>query len=90
MRKKKVPLRICVSCREKKEKRELLRIIRTPEGITEIDRSGKKSGRGAYVCSKKSCLQKVLSSNILQKNLQAELSEEVIEDIKEQLDYCQK
>lgn len=90
MKKKKVPLRICVSCREKKEKRELLRIIKTPEGVTEVDRSGKKSGRGAYICSKQSCLQKALNSNILQKNLQADLSEEVIENIKEQLEFCQK
>ncbi|MBP8819252.1 MAG: YlxR family protein, partial [Syntrophomonadaceae bacterium] len=48
-RTRKIPLRMCVGCREMKNKKELLRIVRTPEGSIEIDRSGKKSGRGAYV-----------------------------------------
>ena len=78
---------MCIGCRQKKDKRELLRIVRTPEGVTEIDRSGKKSGRGAYICSDKSCLQKALNSKAIQKVLQVELSPEVIEGIKEQLKY---
>lgn len=86
MRKRKVPLRMCVGCREKKYKRELLRIVRTPEGITKIDRSGKMSGRGAYVCSQKKCLEKAIKSNALKRALQADLSPEVLEDLKEQLE----
>ncbi|MDK2984948.1 MAG: uncharacterized protein PWQ96_590 [Clostridia bacterium] len=77
---------MCVGCREKKYKRELLRIVRTPEGITKIDRSGKMSGRGAYVCSQKKCLEKAIKSNALKRALQADLSPEVLEDLKEQLE----
>ena len=52
MKPKKVPMRMCVGCREMKEKRELIRIVRTPEGETLMDPTGKKSGRGAYLCWK--------------------------------------
>ncbi len=86
MKKRKIPLRMCIGCREKKDKRELLRIVRTPEGKTEIDRGGKKSGRGAYVCSKKECLEKAIKSKTLQKALQAEISEDVFESLKEQIE----
>jgi hypothetical protein len=76
---------MCIGCRVKKDKRELLRIVRTPEGETEIDRSGKKSGRGAYICSNKECLEKAIKTKTLQKALQVEISEDVLEGLKEQL-----
>lgn len=78
---------MCVGCREKRDKRELLRIVRTPDGKTEVDRTGKKSGRGAYVCSKKECLEKSVKSRALQRALQTELSPEVIAELNKHMEY---
>ena len=74
----KIPLRICVGCREKKPKRELLRLVRTPGGEIRLDPGGKMSGRGAYICRQASCLAKALKGKRLEKNLEHPLSEEVI------------
>lgn len=57
---KHVPLRTCISCKETKPKRELLRIVRTPDGHIVMDATGKKSGRGAYLCAKRSCWENAL------------------------------
>jgi predicted RNA-binding protein YlxR (DUF448 family) len=78
----KIPLRICVGCREKKPKRELLRLVRTPGGEIRLDPGGKMSGRGAYICRQESCLAKALKGKRLEKNLEHPLSEEVIAAIK--------
>ncbi|NLA26243.1 MAG: YlxR family protein, partial [Firmicutes bacterium] len=66
---RKIPLRICVGCREKKPKQELLRLVRTPQGEILLDRGGKVSGRGAYICRRTSCLGKALKGKRLEKNL---------------------
>ncbi len=81
-RERKIPLRICVGCREKKPKRDLLRLVRTPEGKVLLDPGGKMSGRGAYICRRLSCLAKALKGKRLEKNLEHHLSEEVISEIK--------
>ena len=65
MRPKNIPLRSCVICGEKRPKRELIRIVRTPQGSVEIDLTGKKSGRGAYLCHKQSCWQQALKKSRL-------------------------
>ncbi|MGQ9474063.1 MAG: RNase P modulator RnpM [Candidatus Caldatribacteriaceae bacterium] len=57
MRVKKIPIRMCLGCRERKEKKELIRIVKTPQGNIEIDLTGKKSGRGAYVCPQLKCVE---------------------------------
>ncbi len=54
---KKIPLRMCLSCRERKEKKALIRIVRTTQGIFEVDPTGKKAGRGAYVCPSWECVE---------------------------------
>lgn len=89
MKRRKVPLRMCVGCQEMKAKKELIRIVRTPEGETLVDASGKKSGRGVYICPNKECLHKALKTNRLEKNLQHPISEEVIERLKIGLGYGQ-
>lgn len=61
-RQKHVPMRTCISCRETKSKRELLRVVRTPDGHIVLDPSGKKSGRGAYLCARLSCWQRALKA----------------------------
>jgi predicted RNA-binding protein YlxR (DUF448 family) len=78
---KKIPYRTCVGCQERKPKRELLRIIRTPEGIVEIDVTGKKSGRGAYLCYNMACFQEAIKKNRVSKALKMEISSEIIAEL---------
>jgi uncharacterized protein len=75
-RQKHVPLRTCVACRETKPKRELLRIVRTPDGHVFLDATGKKSGRGAYLCAKRSCWQQAMKTKRLEHELEATISPE--------------
>lgn len=76
---KRVPLRMCVGCREMKPKRELIRIVRTPEEKIAIDPTGKRSGRGAYVCPEAACVQKALKNKSIEKALQCPLAKEVVD-----------
>lgn len=82
---KKIPQRMCLGCQSKKDKRELVRIVRTPEGEIVIDPTGKKAGRGAYICNDLDCLNKVIKSKRLERNLETAISPEVYEQLKEQL-----
>lgn len=81
-KKRKIPLRICVGCRAKRPKQELIRLVRTPQGDLRLDPGGKISGRGAYICRQDSCLEQALKGKRLEKNLQHSLSEELIAEIK--------
>ncbi|HOL18397.1 MAG TPA: YlxR family protein [Bacillota bacterium] len=78
---RKIPLRICLGCSEKKPKRELVRIVRTPQGEVVLDLTGKKAGRGAYICPNSECLKKALKGKRLEKNLQHPLSPGVVDEI---------
>ncbi len=78
MIKRKIPLRKCVGCGEQKTKRELIRIVRSPEGDVSLDRTGKLPGRGAYICSDETCLQRAIKTKAVQRALQVELSPEQI------------
>lgn len=69
MKQKKIPQRMCVGCQEMKTKKELLRIVRSPEGEVTIDLTGKKSGRGAYVCKSKACLEQAVKAKRLERSL---------------------
>ena len=73
---KHVPLRTCISCRETKSKRELLRVVRTPDGHVLIDATGKKSGRGAYLCARRSCWENAIKKHRLEQEFEVALSEE--------------
>jgi predicted RNA-binding protein YlxR (DUF448 family) len=84
-RTRKIPQRMCVGCREMKNKKELLRIVRTPEGSIEIDNTGKKSGRGAYICPEIDCLQQAVKGKRLQKALEQDIPDEVIDILKKQI-----
>ncbi len=79
---KKIPQRICVGCQQTKGKRELIRIVRTPELEVVIDPTGKRSGRGAYLCRDPRCLEAALAGKHLQRALRVELPGEIIEDLK--------
>ena len=79
MKPKKIPLRMCVGCREMKEKRELIRVVRTPEGEVALDATGKKSGRGAYVCRQAECLRRSIRQKQLERQLEITLTPEITE-----------
>ena len=81
MRTRKKPLRTCVGCRQKSDKRELLRIVRTPEGKIEIDPKGKKAGRGTYICKKRSCLEKAAKGKSLEHSLKHPVSPDIIAEL---------
>ena len=82
---KKIPMRQCLGCNEHKPKAELMRVVRTPEGETVLDFTGKKSGRGAYVCHSLTCLRKARKSKRLEKNLDCAISDEVYDKMESEL-----
>ena len=82
---KKIPERRCVGCGERKEKRELIRVLRTPEGEIVLDRTGKLSGRGAYLCPNAECLRKARKTRRLQTNLETEIPDSVFEALEREI-----
>ncbi len=86
MKPRKIPMRMCVGCREMKEKRELIRVVRSPEGTVSLDPGGKKSGRGAYVCRKAECLKRAIRQRQLERQLDVALAPEVAEALQAELD----
>lgn len=80
---KKIPMRMCVGCREMKPKKELLRAVRSPEGQVSLDTTGKKPGRGAYCCYNAECLRKALKQGQLDRQLEVKLTEEVNAELTE-------
>ena len=85
MKTKKIPLRMCVGCREMKEKKSLIRVVRSPEGEVSLDPVGKKPGRGAYVCREGECLARALKQHQLERQLQVSLTAEVIDALSAEL-----
>lgn len=75
-RRKHVPLRSCIACREKHPKRELIRVVRNPEGTLEIDPKGKRAGRGAYLCRNRQCWEEALQPGRLSQALKCRVSAE--------------
>ena len=76
---KKIPMRQCVGCREMKPKKELIRVVRSPEGDISLDFHGKKPGRGAYVCPDPECLRKAQRAKALERSLEVPIPDEVYE-----------
>jgi len=79
MKPRKIPMRMCVGCREMKEKKELIRVVRSPEGEVSLDPGGKKSGRGAYVCRNADCLKRAIKQKQLERQLDVVLPPETAE-----------
>ena len=86
MKTRKIPMRMCVGCREMKEKRSLLRIVRSAEGAVSFDRVGKAPGRGAYICHSRECLQKAIKQKQLERAFEARIDEEVYALLAEEID----
>ena len=76
MKEKKVPMRMCVGCREMKPKKELMRVVRSPEGSVSLDPTGRKPGRGAYVCRSADCLKRAIRQKQLERAFECPLGEE--------------
>ncbi len=83
---KKIPLRRCTGCQEMKDKREMIRILRTPEGEIELDSTGKKNGRGAYLCRSRDCLNKAVRNRGLERSLKVKIPEETYESLKKEIE----
>lgn len=86
MKTRKIPMRMCVGCREMKEKRILLRIVKSPEGVISFDRVGKAPGRGAYICRSKECLDKAVRQRQLERALETKIEQAVFTQLMEEID----
>ncbi len=82
---KKIPLRMCVGCRTMKPKKELFRVVRSPQGEITLDVTGKKSGRGAYVCPSSECLARAVKQKQLDRALETAVGEEIILSLQAQI-----
>jgi predicted RNA-binding protein YlxR (DUF448 family) len=86
MKVKKIPLRMCTGCMEMKPKAELIRIVKSPEGDVSVDLTGKKSGRGAYICKSIECLEKAFKAKRLSRNLDVNISEEIFNNLRKEIE----
>jgi len=82
---KKIPQRKCVGCGVSKNKKDLIRVVRSPENEISIDLKGKKSGRGAYICKDENCLKKAVKAKRFEKNLEVAISPEILDALLQQL-----
>ena len=83
---KKIPQRQCMGCRERKAKRELIRVVRCTDGNVQLDFGGKLNGRGAYLCPNAECLKKAIKSNALSRSLEVPIPEEVYQRLTREME----
>ena len=82
---KKIPQRQCMGCRERKNKRDMIRVVRKPDGEVSLDFSGKLNGRGAYICPDAACLQKARKAKSLDRSLEVTIPEEVYDRLEKEM-----
>ena len=80
---KNVPQRTCMGCNSKKDKKDLIRIVKNNKNEIIVDKTGKQEGRGAYICNKPDCLEKVIKSKRLERVLETKISEEIYQNLKD-------
>lgn len=85
---RKIPQRQCVGCRTMKDKKALIRVVKTPEGEIVLDVTGKKSGRGAYVCPDSACLKKARKSRALERAFELTIPDEVYDALEQQMEQA--
>lgn len=90
MANKKIPMRQCVGCNEMKTKREMIRVIKTAEEEIVLDATGKKNGRGAYICPNSECLEKARKSRGLERSLKMAIPKEIYEQLGEEMKEIEK
>lgn len=83
---KKIPQRQCMGCRARKAKKELIRVVRSPEGAVSLDFHGKKNGRGAYICPEMECLRKAQRSKALERSLEVSIPEEIYAQLEKEME----
>ena len=83
---KKIPMRQCLGCRELKPKRELIRVVRSPEGEISLDFKGKAPGRGAYICPAPACLKQAIKAKALERAFSTQIPEAVYEKLNEEME----
>lgn len=84
MAERKIPMRTCIACRSEKPKKELIRIVKTKENVFSLDRTGKASGRGAYLCDDKTCMEKVINKKLLSRAFSTEVGADVYSSLREE------
>jgi predicted RNA-binding protein YlxR (DUF448 family) len=88
--KTKVPMRQCTGCREMKSKKEMMRVLRTEENEIVLDATGKKNGRGAYLCFSRECLEKAIKNHGLERSLKTSVPQQVYEDLMKEFERIEK
>ena len=83
---KKIPMRQCLGCREMKPKKELVRVVRSPEGVISLDLKGKANGRGAYLCPNAECLKKAIKARALERAFETQIPPELYERLKQEME----
>ncbi len=87
---KKIPQRQCMGCRERKAKRELIRVVRSPEGMVSLDFGGKANGRGAYLCLNPECLKRARKSKALERSLEVPIPDEVYDRLAKEMEAANR
>ena len=82
-------MRQCIGCQEMKSKKEMIRVIKTPEDEICIDATGRKNGRGAYICPKSECLQKAIKNRGLERSLKMNIPAEIYESLKKEIEQIE-
>ena len=90
MKTKKIPMRMCLGCNEMKPKKELVRVVKSKEGEISLDLTGKKSGRGAYICRNSECLKKARKSRRFEKSFSCRISDEIYDGMEAELENERK
>lgn len=86
---RKIPMRKCIGCQEMKHKKEMMRILKTTENEIVLDTTGKKNGRGAYICFSKECFEKAVKSRALERSLKMNIPQEIYESLKKEIDVIE-
>lgn len=86
---RKTPMRKCVGCQEMKSKKEMMRVLKTSENTFELDMTGKKNGRGAYVCCSKECLEKAMKNKGLERSFKQAIPKDVYETLKKEMEVLE-
>ena len=90
MQTRKIPMRMCVGCGEMRPKRELIRVVKQPEGTIVLDDTGKRSGRGAYICRSMNCLKAARKSRRLEKSFSCRIEDAIYAALEEQMLACEQ
>ena len=83
---KKIPQRQCMGCRERKPKKDMIRVVRGTDGVVSLDFSGKLNGRGAYLCPDPECLKKAIRSKALDRSLEVQIPQEVVDQLAKEME----